>query len=193
MQSKTNTSRQGRLLQHVIERIGNIHVSGGKTIYINSMGLSSIWNQFPCYSQSYSNQQGHCQGTQTSDVWLSGRYNHAQSIASHQLNEQLQIVTWLFPNIGFQINWEKSVTNPREQIFRVYGGFNGHEAIPSREDVRYLQAVSGLTKIRENHVQVVSKNHRKMTAIIKDILPVLMQYKHLQRLKVQVLYSNSQS
>lgn len=112
------------------------------------------------------------------------------------LRKQLNIATWLLQNLGFLINWEKSVTNPTQ--FLEYLGFNIDSvkmtmSLPERKLQDLQERCQMLLRKGETTARNLAKILGKMTAALRAILPAPLQYRHLQRLKSRALKIGGQS
>ena len=102
------------------------------------------------------------------------------------LKRQLEIAAELLQCLGFTINWEKSVTDPRQVM--EYLGFliNSVEmtmALPEKKMKDLQDQCRQLLRSSKASARQLAALIGKMTAAVRAILPAPLQFRHLQRLK----------
>ena len=112
------------------------------------------------------------------------------------LQNQLQMTISLLQNLGFIINWEKSVINPTRKI--EYLGFHIDSSsmtmsLPMRKLKDLQNQYQKLLRKGQTSARQLAKIIGKMSAAVRAILPAPLQYRHLQRLKTQALFQGHQS
>ena len=103
---------------------------------------------------------------------------------------------WLLQNLGFEINWGKSVISPCKQIEYlcfIVDSVAMKLYIPEKKVAGIRQQCLDLLWTGKTSVRLLAKVIGKLTATIKTIRPAPLQYRHLQHLKSQVLHRNHQN
>jgi len=97
---------------------------------------------------------------------------------------------WLLQNLGFIINWKKSVLHPAQCM--EYLGFliNSLEMklyLPQEKMTQLIQICRDLIQEKKASVRTLSQIIGKLTSSIQAVFPAPLHYRHLQRLQVRGL------
>ncbi|CAB3993566.1 reverse transcriptase [Paramuricea clavata] len=99
-------------------------------------------------------------------------------------------VLWLLQNLGFVINWEKSVLQPSHTM--EYLGFviNSLElklSLPETKMNHLVQSCRDLIQQQVSSVRTIAKVIGKLTSSMQAVFPAPLHYRHLQRLQINGL------
>ena len=166
-----------------------VHV-GGETLPIQLPSLWSRTSPLP-FHQIVEANSGSVTSTWHEADYISRRYNSVQSNLRRDLERQGHpIGLWLLQQLGFVINWKKSVLIPAQTM--EYLGFliNSLEitlALPEEKIQNLIQSCRQLLQSRVSYVREIAKLVGKLTSSMQAILPAPLHYRHLQMLQIKSL------
>ena len=112
------------------------------------------------------------------------------------LTQHLKIAVMVLKVLGFLINWEKSILDPKQVM--EYLGFlidsvKMQFSLPPLKIQDLITQCTDLLKVGQATARTLATVIGKMTAAVRAILPAPLQYRHLQRLKAKALFQGCQS
>ena len=97
---------------------------------------------------------------------------------------------WLLQNLGFVINWKKSVLDPShcmEYLGFVINSMEMNLSLPKEKMNQLIQSCRDLIREKTASVRTLAKIIGKPTSSMQAVLPAPLHYRHLQMLQVKGL------
>ena len=97
---------------------------------------------------------------------------------------------WLLQNLGFVINWKKSVLDPShcmEYLGFVINSMEMNLSLPKEKMNQLIQSCRDLIRDKTASVRTLTKIIGKLTSSMQAVLPAPLHYRHLQMLQVKGL------
>ena len=97
---------------------------------------------------------------------------------------------WLLQNLGFVINWKKSVLDPSHCMEYLGFGINSMEmnlSLPKEKMNQLIQSCRDRIREKTASVRTLAKIIGKLTSSMQAVLPAPLHYRHLQMLQVKGL------
>ena len=112
------------------------------------------------------------------------------------LRSQIKTTVWLLEHLGFQINWEKSMLNPVQQIEFlgfVIDSVSMKVSLPDDKVQKIQTKCQEMLNAKTVTVRALAKLIGKVAASVQAILPGPLHYRQLQILKAYGLKQGNQS
>ena len=97
---------------------------------------------------------------------------------------------WLLQNLGFVINWKKSVLDPShcmEYLGFVLNSMEMNLSLPKEKMNQLIQSCRDRIRKKTASVRTLAKIIGKLTSSMQAVLPAPLHYRHLQMLQVKGL------
>ena len=161
---------------------------GGHTV---SVHLPPFWSSsYPSLlHKAVETSGGPVTQTWPEDDCLSRRYHCVQSDSGGNIAGQ-GLTLWLLQNLGFVINWKKSVLDPShcmEYLGFVINSMEMNLSLPKEKMNQLIQSCRDRIREKTASVRTLAKIIGKLTSSMQAVLPAPLHYRHLQMLQVKGL------